>query len=211
MDTLQKYIKNYLVRGFGSMNKNDFEVFIFGQLLDMDGYKKKNNYELSLLLHIPETKIKRLRYESALKAPAKSEKENKQATREILKNASLRSREKKIVFQVEDVMLKMYITSILKKDGRTIDSSFNPELVVIHIDDFQYLAQAVCPQKEIDELMHEAKKAIKDEGKKDVTWHDIMGWVIEGSISGIAGGVVTAGLDLTPMGIVKIIKNVLKS
>ena len=211
MDTIQKYIIDYINRGFGSMNKNDFEVFIFGKLLDMDGYRGKSNYELSLLLHIPETKIKRLRYESALKAPAKSEEENNQAIREILKKASLRSREKKIVFQVEDVMLKMYITSILKKDGRTIDSSFNPELVVIHTEDFQYLAQAVCPQKEIDKLMNEAKKAIKKDVKKDVTWNDIMGWVIEGTVSGIASGVVTAGIDLTPMGIIKIIKNVLKS
>lgn len=204
-------IQNYLNRGFGSMNKNDFEVWIFGQILEMDNYKGKNNYELSLLLHIPETKIKRLRYEAALKAHIKSEEEYKEDVQKILKKASLRCQEKKIVFQVEDVMLKKYITSILKRDGRTIDSSFNPELVVIHTNDFQYLAKAVCSEKELKKVMDEAKKAVKNDAKKDITWNELMGWVVEGAVSGIASGAVSAAIDLSPMGIVKIIKKMTKA
>lgn len=210
-DSVESAVRKYCEeRGFGSMNKNDFEVSIFGLLLTMLPYKGKSNYELSLLLRIPESKIKRLRYESALKAPTKSEKENKQAVKNLLTNASLRSKEKKIVFQVEDIMLKMYITSILKKEGRTIDTSFNPELVVIHAEDFQFIVKAVCSKQEIDKLMTEAKKAIKNESQNDVTWSDIMGWVIQGTVSGIASGVVSAGIDLSPVGIIKIIKNVVK-
>lgn len=60
MSQLQKHIELYIERGFGSMNKNDFEVFIFGQMLEMSRYKGKTNYELSLLLRVPESKIKRL-------------------------------------------------------------------------------------------------------------------------------------------------------
>lgn len=210
-DSVESAVRKYCEeRGFGSMNKNDFEVSIFSLLLTMLPYKGKSNYELSLLLRIPESKIKRLRYESALKAPTKSEKENKQAVKDLLTNASLRSKEKKVVFQVEDIMLKMYITSILKKEGRTIDTSFNPELVVIHAEDFQFLVKAVCSKQEIDKLMTEAKKAIKNEAQNDVTWSDIMGWVIQGAVSGIASGVVSAGIDLSPVGIIKIIKNVVK-
>ena len=67
MSQLQILIDQYIERGFGSMNKNDFEVFIFGQMLEMPSYKGKTNYELSLLLRIPESKIKRLRYESSLR------------------------------------------------------------------------------------------------------------------------------------------------
>ena len=192
------------------MNKNDFEVWIFGQLLKMKEFEGKNNYELSIALRIPETKIKRLRYEAALKAPIKSEEEYKKDVQKILSNASLRCREKKIVFQVEDVMLKMYITSILKKDGRAIDSSFNPELVVIHTEDFRYLAEAVCSEKELKNLMDEAKKTIKNDAKKDVTWNDIMGWVVEGAVSGVASGAVSAAIDLSPMGILNTIKKVIK-
>ena len=63
---LEKALDVYLNRGFGSMNKNDFEVFIFSQLLDKRflGY---NDYKISIELKIPISKIKRLRYEASLK------------------------------------------------------------------------------------------------------------------------------------------------
>ena len=211
MTEINVIIKKYIEKGFGSMNKNDFEVWIFGQLLKMKEYEGKNNYELSIALHIPENKIKRLRYEAALKAPIKSEEEYKKDVQIILMNASLRCREKKIVFQVEDVMLKLYITSILKRDGRAIDSSFNPELVVIHTDDFQYLAQAVCSKEELKDVMNEAKKAVKDDAKKEVTWNDIMGWIVEGAVSGVANGAVSVAIDLSPMGIIRTIRKLLKT
>ena len=209
--TVTEFVEAYIDHGLGSMTKNDFEVWIFSRIIQMPKYKGKSNYELSIAMHIPESKIKRLRYEAALKAPIKSEEAYKKDVQKILKNASLRCREKKIVFQVEDVMLKMYITSILKRDGRTIDSSFNPELVVVHTDDFQYLAQAVCSNEELKNVMDEAKKAVKDDAKKEVTWNDIMGWVVEGTVSSITNGAVSAAIDLSPMGIVKTIKKLLKT
>ncbi len=205
-DTLQTAIKTYIDRGFGSMNKNDFEVFIFGQLLAMAEYKGKSNYELSLSLHVPESKIKRLRYESALRTSTKTETDYKNDVYSLLSKATLRGREKKIVFQVEDIMTKMYITSVLKKDGRIIDTSFNPELVVIHVDDFKFLAQNVYPKGEIEKLMNAAKNATK----KEVGWSEIMGWVIEGTVSGLASGTISAVIDLTPAGILKSINNVIK-
>ena len=204
-DNLQICIEKYLERGFGSMNKNDFEVFIFGQILTMTPYKGKNNYELSLLLHIPETKIKRLRYESALKTATTTD-IYKQKVYDLLDRAVLRGEDKEIVFTVEDVMLKQYISSVLKKEGRMIDSSFNPELVVIHIADFQYLANEVCPSEELDKLMKQAK----DAAKKEIDWRDIMGWIIEGTASGTAGAAVSSIIDLTPMGILRTISNILK-
>ena len=66
IDTLQDFVEWYCEeKGFGSMNKNDFEVFIFSRLLQIERFKGKSNYDLSILLHIPESKIKRLRYEAA--------------------------------------------------------------------------------------------------------------------------------------------------
>lgn len=49
------------------MNKNDFEVYIFNQIITDPNYAGKNDYELSIELAIPQTKVKRLRYESNLK------------------------------------------------------------------------------------------------------------------------------------------------
>lgn len=63
---MNELIKKYLERGFGSMNKNDFEVAIFNEWMIHEG-RGKSNYEISLALRIPETKVKRLKYEAELK------------------------------------------------------------------------------------------------------------------------------------------------
>ena len=56
---MQDFIDNYLKRGFGSMNKNDFEVMIMHELLQ-GKLKGKSNYEISRELRVPESKVKRL-------------------------------------------------------------------------------------------------------------------------------------------------------
>lgn len=208
MSQMQNFIEQYIERGFGSMNKNDFEVLIFGEILEMPRYKGKNNYELSLLLRIPESKIKRLRYETALRCSSKEAKDYKLEAYQLLSNAVLRGRDKKVVFVVEDVMLKLYITSILKKEGRTIDTSFNPEMVVIHIDDFHILLEAVCDIKEVKKLFDKAEKAVK----KKVEWSDITKFIVKGVLSS-ATNTITSGIltNLQPMGIWNVIKNVINN
>lgn len=207
---LMTVISKYIDRGFGSMTKNDFEVWIFGTLLQMPQYKGKSNYELSLLLRIPETKVKRLRYESALKN-VKPNTNYKDEVYKLLNEVQLRINDRKIVFQVEDVMIKSYISSILKQNGRMLDSSFNPELIVLHLDDFQYLAKEVYPNGDVENVLKNAKELLKDTAKKEITWHDVMGWVVEGAVSGVASGVTSAVVtNLTPLGIVETIKKVIK-
>ena len=66
MNDLNQIIDRYLKRGFGSMNKNDFEVWIFYFLLH-NQLKGMGNYDISLELRIPESKVKRLKYEAELK------------------------------------------------------------------------------------------------------------------------------------------------
>lgn len=66
MQTIDDALEKYLTKGFGSMNKNDFEVWIFNQLLHTV-LKDKDNYAISIYLKIPESKVKRLQYEASLK------------------------------------------------------------------------------------------------------------------------------------------------
>ena len=70
---MEEFIDKYLTRGFGSMNKNDFEVEIMHWLLQ-NRLNGKSNYEISRKLRIPESKVKRLIYEASLKYE-RSEKE----------------------------------------------------------------------------------------------------------------------------------------
>lgn len=160
-DNVSTLVQKYIAKGFGSMVKNDFEVFIFAQLLTMPQYAGKNNYDLSLLLQIPETKIKRLRYEAALRYS--SSKDYKALAKKVLQSAQLSSKDKKIMFTVEDVMLQKYIISLLKEDGRSIDSSFNSELLVIHLNDLRYLLEKLYEPKDVDDFMKKAKKILKED------------------------------------------------
>ena len=57
---------NICINRFGSMTKNDYEVALFHEMLRA-GLNDKTDFQISLLLHIPETKIKRLRYEATLR------------------------------------------------------------------------------------------------------------------------------------------------
>lgn len=208
-NSLAIIINKYLERGFGSMTKNDFEVWIFGYIIEMPEYKGKSNYELSVALHIPETKIKRLKYESALKA-AKPETDYKQEVRDLLGDVELRSEDRKIIFQTEDTIIKSFVSSLLKKNGRMLDSSFNSELIVLKLEDYQFLAKEVYPKEDVEEVLKQAEKLSKESIKEPVTWNKVMGWVVEGAVSGVASGITsTVMTNLTPVGIINTIKDYL--
>ena len=66
MTDLKSAIEAYLQRGFGSMNKNDFEVWIFNELLKTK-LAGLSNYAISVELKLPEQKVKRLKYEATLR------------------------------------------------------------------------------------------------------------------------------------------------
>lgn len=206
---IKDVINSYLNRGFGSMNKNDFEVWIFGQLLKMEEYKGKNNYELSVALHIPETKIKRLKYESALR-DAKPNTDYKQEVCTLLTKVELRSDDRKIVFQTEDAIIKSYISSLLKKNGKMLDTSFNSELIVLKMEDFQYLVTEVYGLEEVNSILAEARKLVNDTSKT-IQLKDVLGWVVQGAVGGITSGLTSAVItDLTPNGIINTIKKIFK-
>ena len=68
MNSIKDVMESYLSRGFGSMNKNDFEVFIFHWLINnKTECKGKSDFVISQCLKIPESKVARLRYEAGLK------------------------------------------------------------------------------------------------------------------------------------------------
>ena len=82
------FIQAYLDRGFGSMTKNDFEVMIFAELLQTS-LLNKSNYDISVDLRIPETKVKRLRYEASLKYNILSEQDLRDKFRKAVNAANV--------------------------------------------------------------------------------------------------------------------------
>ena len=161
MNTIDDALNKYLEKGFGSMNKNDFEVWIFNHLMH-SMLKGKDNYAISTYLKIPESKVKRLRYEASLKYSSFSEEELFSTVNKLLSKSKFKKGGLYIQFVVEDVAIRKYLDSLLKRDGRFSDSSFNSEIVTIDIDDLEYILLSMPEgKKNIDEILSKAKKKLK--------------------------------------------------
>lgn len=139
---MNELIKEYLNRGFGSMNKNDFEVAIFNYLLE-SGWSAKTNRAISLELKIPETKVRRLRYEAELKYGNNTDDEFNKKLYEVLKNTNFKHDGKKLVFVMENQMIRNYLDGKLKEMGNFSDRSFNSEVVSVDAKDFISLLKAL--------------------------------------------------------------------
>ena len=125
------------------MNKNDFEVYIFNEIITDPKYAGKNDYDLSIALAIPQPKVKRMRYEANLKYSRKNDEAYNQQFRELLIKAKPQAvnNGKAVKFCMEDKGLYLYIDNLLKQDGRVGDRSFNSELMVISTEDLAYLLE----------------------------------------------------------------------
>ena len=128
---------------FGSMNKNNYEVALF-HLLMQSGYDDKSDFELSVHLQIPESKVKRLRYEESLVYPQSSNLSGdyyKQVLAELLLNRKYRVHNERIQFSISDKHLRLYINDVLNKDNRFADSSFNANIVSLTPADLLFLLE----------------------------------------------------------------------
>jgi len=166
---MQKLLDYYLNRGFGSMTKNDFEVYIFNHLLHTQ-LKGESDYAISVFLKIPESKVKRLRYESELKFGELDGQHYSKQFMGLLAKAILRpNHDKQVYFSVENVALRKFISAKLKEGGRFLDSSFNSELVVIHVDDLAYLITQCTEDAEKKDILDQLNLQVsknKDENNK---------------------------------------------
>ena len=169
---MKHFIETYISRGFGSMTKNDFEVYIFNWLITIDkDYKDLSDYDLSVKLRIPISKVKRLRYEASLKYQQNDKDSRKQQIvkeiTDLLKVCKYRETEKGgISFVVNNKFLREYLQNFLNQDGRFFDSSFNSNIVSIATTDFIFLLDNLLLSHEDQEkIMKSAKDSIGE--KKD--------------------------------------------
>ncbi len=138
MANISDIVQDYLKKGFGSMNKNDFEVWIFHYLLK-NGYASKSDNQISRELKIPESKVKRLRYEADLVYP-KDEESFKKEFYEVLKNRVYKQvGDNKIQFVIRDKNLRLYLNDKLESFGSFADSSFNTNIVTVTAQDLVLL------------------------------------------------------------------------
>lgn len=160
--TVADAIQAYLNRGFGSMTKNDFEVWIFYQLLCGE-LRGKSNREISIALRIPDTKVKRLRYEADLKwGSPNDDSAYHDALVNVIKKARLLKDKKQILLVIEDTALLKYLDAKMKNANVAWDKSFNSENIYIDFEQYETFCKEVLTN-EYQETVNFLNKKFKDE------------------------------------------------
>lgn len=166
--SLDRAIEEYISRGFGSMNKSDFELYIFNRWYQQ--HNSYSDYEISRELRITESKVKKLKYEAALKYTTEGDEERlNKKIEELLHHVQYRKQSEKLSFLVRDKYLRDYIAFVLEKDGRYTDSSFNSNIVSLYIDDFVHLLDTTTSKETKNKILQLAKErsAIEPNFPKD--------------------------------------------
>lgn len=158
-DDFKKY---YLDRGFGSMNKNDFEVLFFYLLQTYGDLGRKSVFSLAKELEISEAKVKRLAYEADLKYRKESESDLRHRFLELLSNANLQKDKATLKFAIEDKYLRSSIYEDLKSDGYYLDYSLNSEVVTVRKDALIRLLDKYLSEENKEEIVNEYKRVKKD-------------------------------------------------
>ncbi len=194
-ETLEKVICQYLDKGFGSMNKNDFEVWIFHYLMQK-WPKDKTSYEISMELRIPESKVKRLRYEAELKYPSVDDDARRKILADAIRKAKIREAKGQITFAIPDKMLRSYLEDLLAKDGRFYDSSFMSNIIVMGASDFLYVLDKVYVEEKVwKEILDKAKHELGERKTLPKTFREIAQELGMGFCSNFLGKVVGKASD----------------
>ena len=199
--TMENFIKEYLKRGFGSMTKNDFEVWIFHQLLcgQLHG---KTNREISVALRIPDSKVKRLRYEADLKWGSPDDDSSyHDALVAVVKKARLINEKKQIQFVIEDTALLKYLDSRMKHANVSWDKSLNSENISIDFEQYETFCKEVLT-KEYQEATDFLKEKLKYENSIAKFFKDYGSKTRDGLINELAEGTV----DIAKRGLITVAK-----
>lgn len=171
----QEFVKKYLVGGFGAMTKSEMDILIYHLISESVDIKGKSNYEVANKLLIPESKVKSLRLNAALKY--------KQANHKaVLVNIISRITDEMIkpefdlgvvTIAVENPVEQRELEHALKLGGRNIEYGLNKELFKIKpIALFELVALSF--ENREDEFTEIIQAQIKDQEKQAAIINDTL-------------------------------------
>lgn len=119
---------------FGLLNKTDYEVLVFRELLKDN--PNTTNYEFSRQLKLPVSKIKRLREEVVLRYEVRDEQFYQVQFVSLLKTKSDLNGKDEVRIHVEDADMRNYLLAILSEKNIISDTSFSRDILKIKKNDF---------------------------------------------------------------------------
>lgn len=170
-----EFLESYLKFGLGSMPKSDIDALVMS-LLDRYGLNGSGplatlgNQTTSERLKTPVSRVKKLRYEAALKFGGCVEDQAKGRLLAALANATLEPEGKKICLIIEDSLAKNWLQGQLKIYQHIFDHPFNTEIVRISAEGLFQVLESIFDHKQIEVFKagyeQAQKEAVADERKK---------------------------------------------
>lgn len=198
-DFKSEFLDNYLKFGLGSLPKTDIDALVM-HLIDKYGYEGSpplsnySNQTVSERLKTPVAKVKKLRYEAALKFGEKIEDQARGRLLAALSNASLESdkEEDKIRLIIEDSLAKNWLQGQLKANQRIFDYSFNTEIIKVKADDLLSVLGSIFADEEIEKFKDGYAKAKKksDLAAQKKAFKSVARIFAEGAAKSAGSGVV---------------------
>ncbi len=186
------------------MTKNDLEVWVFNQLLQDPNKQNYSDYDFSIELRIPQTKVKRLRYEATLVYQQKTAEEYNQTFLQLLQKAKIKSPNSDVIqFSMEDKGLYLYVDNILKKEGRFSDRSHNNEIMQISKEDLVHLlTNCLIPKDEQEEILRKCE----EKTSQKIKFSDFATKMIDKFIEGFATAAGTSAWVFTKANMLNLIQ-----
>lgn len=153
-DFQKEFLDKYLQLGLGSMPKADVDALVM-HLLDRHGLYKgaplagHSNQTVSETLKTPVAKIKKLRYDAALKFGGRVEDQAQGRLLAALSKATLEPDGSKVCLIIEDALAKNWLQGQLKNNQQIFDYSFNTEIIKVSASGLFTALESVFDKKEI--------------------------------------------------------------
>lgn len=211
----KEFIGKYLHNGFGTMNKGELETLIFHLLRKDESFRKMSIFDLSRTLQIPETKVRKLIYDSDLRYGKTDDEYVINEFFKYLVQGKFQSESNKIMFPIDNKVVRSAIDDKLRSLGYFSDTSFNRDVFSIQIDAFIELINDYYTKEVKDEILDKCKECIKNDSKEKITFKMILKEFLHGashkageqSISALFAA-LSGGLSVAD-GLIKEIKQIL--
>jgi hypothetical protein len=193
----KEFLENYLKFGLGSMPKSDIDALVM-HLLDLYGLDGSgplaihSNQTVSERLKTPVSKVKKMRYDAALKFGGRIEDQAMGRLLAALSKASLEPDGEKVLLIIEDSLAKNWLQGQLKIHQHIFDHSFNTEIVKVSVAGLFQVLDSVFDAGEIDKFRkgYDAAKKKKTEEERVAAFKGVAKKFAEGAAKAAGGGVV---------------------
>lgn len=141
---------------FASFSKADYEVLMFTVFLDsMDG--EPRDYDISIALGIPESKVRSLRIKSQLQYPRDINWEEKLVT--AIDHGTYDPVAKVITITIEDPSVRNRIRHEVESRFGTVNLSLNSKQLILPVESFLILA--ACAEEDTKEALNRLNAELK--------------------------------------------------